>query len=126
LEADVVWLKKTFGRLDPPLAELLRIRRGSVTLPFMGGTDTLRTGTIGSVDPKGAVFMGGGDSFIMLVNWDKQGAVSSQSVVPYGSSSRPNSPHYTDQMKLFVEKQFKPVHFEWADALAHGGKPYRP
>ncbi len=126
LEQDVAWLKKIFGRLDPPLGDLMRIRRGNATMPVMGGADTLRTATIGYADPKGALIVGGCDSFILLANWDKAGHVSSQSVMPYGSSSHPESPHYADQMKLFSETRFKPVHFEWTDALAHGGKPYRP
>jgi acyl-homoserine-lactone acylase len=126
LEQDVIWLKKIFGRLDPPFEELMRIRRGNVAMPVMGGADTLRTATIGFADPKGALIVGGGDSFIMLVNWDKQGAVTSQSIVPYGSSARPNSKHYTDQMQMFSQKKFKKVHFEWSDAIAQGEKPYRP
>ena len=60
-----------------------------------------------------------GDSFIMLINWDKAGKVWSQSIQPYGSATnRPDSPHYTDQMQLFFDRKFKPVHFEWADAVA--------
>ena len=72
-----------------------------------------------------------GDSFIMLINWDKSGKVWSQSIQPYGAATnRPDSPHYTDQMKLFSERKYKPVHFEWAAAKAAakaaGNSVYRP
>lgn len=120
------YLKTFFGRLDPPMAEVFSLRRGSVQLPLVGGTDTLRAATWGIGSQNGNLKATGGDSFIMLVNWDRQGVVSSQSIMPYGSSSRPTSPHYTDQMKLFAGQGFKPVRFEWSDVLKHGGKPYRP
>jgi acyl-homoserine-lactone acylase len=63
----------------------------------------------------------------MLINWDKAGKVSSRSIQPYGAATnRPDSPHYTDQMKMFEARTFKPVHFEWADAAAHAKRRYRP
>jgi acyl-homoserine-lactone acylase len=63
----------------------------------------------------------------MLITWDKAGKVLSRSIQPYGSATnRPESPHYVDQMPLFVKGQFKPVHFEWADAVANAKRRYRP
>ena len=126
----VDWFKRNFGRIDPPLDSLFRLRRGEQNLPTGGGTDTLRTATLQlsqNADRKTIkVSVGGGDSFTMLVNWDAKGKVTSESIVPYGTSSHPDSVHYSDQMQLFVDRRFKPVHFEWKDAVAHGGKLYRP
>jgi acyl-homoserine-lactone acylase len=117
-----------FGRLDVPLFEMQRLRRGNVDLPMDGGTDALRATSIWDKeqeDFKGRVKHG--DSFVMLVNWDKAGKVSSRSIQPYGAATnRPESPHYTDQMKLFVNKQFKSVHFERAALLANAKRAYRP
>jgi acyl-homoserine-lactone acylase len=122
------YLMTHFGRLDVPLFEMQRLRRGNVDLPMDGGTDALRATSIWDneqKDFKGRVKHG--DSFIMLINWDKAGKVSSRSIQPYGAATnRPESPHYTDQMKLFVNKQFKPVHFERADLLANAKRAYRP
>ena len=126
LDAMVTSFKKTYGRLDPSLADVMRLRRGTVNLPMVGGVDALRTVKLTYDQQLKSPRVNSGDSFIMLTNWDKQGNVASQSVVPYGSSSRPDSPHYTNQMSLIAGKRFKPVHFEWSDALKHGGKPYRP
>ncbi len=118
---------KAFGRIDPPLNEVQRLMRGTVNLPANGGTDTLRAATAWEPQDDGHMRVKHGDSFIMLINWDKAGKVWSTSIQPYGAATtRPNSPHYTDQMKLFEDRKFKPVHFEWADAVAQGGKVYRP
>jgi acyl-homoserine-lactone acylase len=118
---------KAFGRIDPPLNEVQRLMRGTVNLPANGGTDTLRAATAWEPQDDGHMRVKHGDSFIMLINWDKAGKVWSTSIQPYGAATtRPNSPHYTDQMKLFEDRKFKPVHFEWVDAVAQGGKVYRP
>lgn len=116
-----------FGRIDPPLLEIQRLRRGTVDLPMDGGTDTLRaTSRWDKEQPDGKGRVMHGDSFIMLINWDKAGKVWSQSIQPYGAATnRPLSPHYTDQMKLFTAKKFKPVHFEWEDAVRHAKRRYR-
>ncbi len=120
-------LMKGFGRIDPPLGDVQRLIRGKVDLPANGGTDTLRAATVWKPQDDGRMKVVHGDSFIMLVNWDKQGKFSSQSIQPYGAATtRENSPHYTDQMKLFLARKYKPVHFEWTDAVAQGGKIYRP
>lgn len=119
-------LMKGFGRIDPSLADVQRMIRGKVDLPANGGTDTLRAATTWEPQPDGRMRVKHGDSFIMLINWDKAGRVSSQSIQPYGAATnRPDSPHYTDQMKLFVEHRFKPVHFEASDLANHARRAYR-
>jgi acyl-homoserine-lactone acylase len=120
-------LTKYFGRIDPPLFAIQRLRRGNVDLPTDGGTDALRATTRWDKASDGRGRIKHGDSFIMLVNWDKAGRVTSRSIMPYGAATtRPESPHYTDQMALFVKHQFKPVHFDRADLAAHAVRAYRP
>ncbi len=119
-------LMKGFGRIDPPLGEVQRMIHCKVNIPANGGTDTLRAATTWDPQPDGHMRVKHGDSFIMLINWDKAGHVTSQSIQPYGAATnRPDSPHYTDQMKLFVEHRFKPVHFEANDLAIHASRAYR-
>ncbi len=120
-------LTKGFGRIDPPLGDVQRLRHGTVDLPANGGTDTLRAATVWDPQPDGRMRVKHGDSFIMLTSWDKAGRVSSQSIQPYGAATtRPESSHYTDQMALFNARRFKPVYYERADLLAHAKRAYRP
>ena len=120
-------LMKGFGRIVMPLGDLQRLRRGTVDLPANGGTDTLRAATSWDPRPDGRMRVKHGDSFIMLVTWDKAGQVSSQSIQPYGAATnRPDSPHYTDQMAMFEARKFKPVHFDRGDIIAHAKRAYRP
>lgn len=110
-------LMQHFGRLDPPLGDLVRLRQGKIDLAVDGGSDTLRAATTWDVAEDGRLSLKHGDSFIMWIEWKPGQKVSSRSVQPFGAAStRPASPHYTDQMKLFVEHKLKPVHF-WRDDL---------
>ncbi len=119
-------LMEHFGRIDPPMSELLRLRQGDVDLPLDGGSDTLRASTTWQVDEDGRLSLVHGDSFIQWVEWPTDGArVSSRSIQPFGAAiSRPDSPHYTDQMQLFVDHQLKPVYFWRDDVIANAARRY--
>ncbi|QKG70199.1 acylase [Erythrobacter mangrovi] len=113
-------LKAHFGRIDPPAGELLRLRLGQVDLPLDGGSDTLRASTTWDVADDGRLAVKHGDSFIQFIEWLPGKRVSSQSIQPFGAATtRPNSPHYTDQAALFVQHRLKPVHFWREDVLAN-------
>lgn len=118
-------LMEHFGRLDPPLGEFLRLRQGKTDLPYDGGSDTLRAATTFDLAPDGRASVKHGDSFVMFVEWGRDGKVRSTSIMPFGSATtRPDSPHYADQSPLFVAKRRKPVWFEHADVLKHAVRRY--
>ena len=114
-------LLKYFGRLDPPLGDVQRVRQGSVDYPMDGGGDTLRAATSWNIDPNdGRLLIKHGDSFVMFVEWPKGGAVTSQSIQPFGAATtRPKSPYFADQVPLFSAHKLKPVHFLRSDIAAH-------
>ncbi len=124
-------LQRWFGRIDPPMGTVLRLRHGTganaVDLPMDGGNDTLRAATLWHDDPDGRLSVYHGDSFIMFVRWDRDGTVHSESIQPFGAATtRPQSPHYNDQAPLFVAHRFKPVLFDRAAFLATNPRFYRP
>ena len=124
-------LQSHFGTLDPPLGTVLRLRQGEgasrVDLPLDGGNDTLRASTLWDVEEDGRLSVRHGDSFLMFINWDRQGRVRSESIQPFGAAStRPGSRHHTDQAALFVRHQLKPVLFDRAEFLATNPRFYRP
>ena len=117
-------LTRHFGRLDPPMSEVLRLRRGpgphGVDLPLDGGSDTLRASTSWDVADDGRLAVKHGDSFILWAEWLPGRRVRSRSIQPYGAATtRPGSVHYTDQSTLFVQHRFKRVHFWREDVLAN-------
>ncbi len=124
LDAASAHLMKYFGRLDPPLQDILRLRHGpgryAVDLPLDGGSDTLRASTLWDVEPDGRLKVRHGDSYVMFVEWAPGKPVISQSIQPFGAATtRPDSVHFTDQSALFVQHKLKPVHFTRADTMAN-------
>jgi acyl-homoserine-lactone acylase len=128
LTAAIEHLTKHFQSLDPRLGTVLRLRQGTIDLPMDGGSDTLRAATLWDVDEKDGRFaVRHGDSFIQFVEWTADGAVSSRSIQPFGAATtRPDSPHYADQAKLFVEHKTKPVYFTRQQLMPHAKRRYRP
>lgn len=107
LKAASAHLNAHFGRLDPPLGEALRLRRGYADLPLFGGPDALRA--IGWKEAEdGRLVADFGDSFLMFVTWTADGDAASQSIQPFGSAvSHPESVHFSDQSKLFSSERMK-------------------
>jgi penicillin amidase/acyl-homoserine-lactone acylase len=119
-------LHEHFGRLDVPWRDVLRLRRGGVDLGLSGGPDLLHA-VYGRPGPDGHIVGAGGDSYILLVEWDAQGRVSSRSIQPYGSATTDaRSPHYADQAPFFAAGKLKPVWMDEAEIRAHLEREYRP
>lgn len=121
------YLTKHFGRLDVPLGTALRLRQGKVDLPLDGGPDVLRAMALWDEADDGRLLARHGDSFLMFMAWDRRGRVSSRSIQPFGAATtRPDSPHYADQAKMFVRHQTKPVWFRPGELRRNVERVYRP
>ncbi|GMW03511.1 MAG: 7-beta-(4-carbaxybutanamido)cephalosporanic acid acylase [Candidatus Hydrogenedentota bacterium] len=127
-------LKATHGRLDVPYGSFNRIARGSQNLPIGGGADTLHAvyslhmvdGELLSIED-GIVEGKGGDSYVLLAFWDKDGRVTSKTIHQYGSATmHPESPHYADQTPLFARRELRDVWISESDIRAHLEREYRP
>lgn len=127
LAEGATYLQAHFGKLDVPLGSFIRLRQGSVDLPMDGGPDALRAATSYDEAPDGRLLIKHGDSFIMVVTWDRLGRVNSESIQPFGAAvTRPGSKHYTDQARMFVAHRFKPVRFAPGSLRGHVERRYRP
>ena len=115
-----------FGRVDISWGDVNRLMRGDVDLPIGGGPDILHA-TYGALQDDGRLKITDGDSYVLLVIWDKDGNVSSMSVHQFGTATiREDSPHYADQAPLMANRQLKPVWFDDADIRQHLERDYVP
>ncbi len=119
-------LKAAYGRVDPEWGEVNRLRRGKLDIPVDGGPDVFRA-LYGALDPDGRLRGVNGDCYIMFVDWDPQGRLTSRSVHQFGSATLDAaSPHYADQSPLFAAHRTKPVLFTEAQLAGHVERTYRP
>jgi len=115
-----------FGCVDMPWGDVNRLMRGEVDLPIGGGPDILHA-TYGALQEDGRLKITDGDSYVLLVIWDKNGDVHSMSVHQFGAATlHEDSPHYADQAPLMVNRQLKPVWFDEADIRQHLEREYVP
>jgi penicillin amidase/acyl-homoserine-lactone acylase len=112
--------------VDVPWAEVNRLQRGDLDLGLGGGPDILHA-VVGRMLDSGRLQGRAGDSYVLMVTWDRDGQVRSRSIHQYGSATLDGtSPHYADQAPLFVSRQLKPVWLDEADVRAHLEGEYRP
>ncbi len=120
-------LNAKFGRVDPSWGEVLRFRRGEYDLAIDGGPDTLR-----AVYPSGAekdipLKAAGGDTYILYADWAPDGAEEIQTIHQFGAATLDQtSPHYADQVEMFVHGQWKKPPMTLEAVLAEASADYRP
>lgn len=118
------YLKKHFGTVNVKLGDVQRHIRGDVNLPAYGAYDVL---TAAEAKPlkTGQIRVTSGESHIQLVRFS-EGGVEVESVVPYGASDNPDSPHYTDQMEMFAKGQLKHMTLDKEELYRDAEKVYHP
>ena len=103
--------EKNFNQLGVKWSEISFLERGKKMLPVQGGPDVLRA-IYSPRSEDGILKAVAGDGLYIYVNWDKLGQQSSTSVHQFGAStSVKESPHYDDQMELFVNEKLKKTFF---------------
>lgn len=119
-------LRAQYGRIAVPWQAVNRLVRGDLNLGLGGAPDVLHA-VYGELGEDGRFHGVAGDSYILLVTWDGDGRVSSQSIHQFGSATlNETSPHYADQAPIFVQRQLKPVWFEETAVRANLERSYRP
>ncbi len=114
-----------FNNTEPSLGQLLQLKRGNVSLPVPGMPDVLAA-MYGEKQKDGTFKAVVGDSYISLVQFSKNQLPIIETVINYGASSHANSPHYTDQMPLFVAQKTKKMTLDKNEVLKTAKKIYAP
>ncbi|WP_455711166.1 penicillin acylase family protein [Streptomyces atroolivaceus] len=98
----VLALRRAGIALDAPLSDVQKVTRGGERIPIhgsIGQLGVLNVITRGQVDGEMDIVFG--SSFIQQVRFTAEGPPQALSVLAYSQSANPNSPHFTDQTKLF-------------------------
>ncbi len=125
LRVSVQALREEHGRIDPPWSEVNRLVRGEVDEGVGGGPDLLHA-VYGDFE-EGRFAGIAGDAYVLFVMFAADGTVTSEAVHQFGSATLDqDSPHYADQVELFVDRRLRPVWYEAVDILANLEVEYRP
>jgi acyl-homoserine-lactone acylase len=138
LEGILSDLERDFGTWEVPWGQVNRLERGQSggDEPFSDARESLPVP--GGPGPIGIVFnfyakaekgqkerFGvAGHSFVSVVDFGPK--IQAKSILVFGESADPKSPHYFDQARLYANQQFKPAWFYLDDIQAHSERTYHP
>lgn len=115
-----------YGSVNVEWQEMNRLVRGDVNLGIGGAPDVLHA-VYGDLEENGRFHGVAGDSYVMIIQWDANGNLTSESIHQYGSATlNETSPHYADQAPIFVQRLLKPVWFNESDIRANLERAYKP
>lgn len=118
------YLKKHFGTTQVPLGEVQRHVRGDKDWPIEGLPDQIAA-LYSRPWKNGRYKSYSGESYIQHVRFSERG-VEISSVQPYGASSRPDSPHFDDQVELYLNHKTKEISLDRKWVEAHAERTYHP
>jgi acyl-homoserine-lactone acylase len=124
LKETLAYMNTHFGSTEVALGDFIKVVRGNLEMPSFGLPDVL-TAMHGVPYKDGRLKVTAGESYIQMVRFTSEGA-SIRSMVPYGSSNRPNSPHYADQLPLYMKFQTKAMPLDRAHWENEATRIYHP
>lgn len=115
-----------FGKTDLVLGDIQKLVRGDDVRPAWGLPDVL-TAEYTEAYKNGKRKIISGDAYICFVRYPKNGGLPIiESVNTFGASMHPNSPHYKDQMTMFLNQQTKPMTLDKVTVLKNAESIYHP
>lgn len=127
LRAGCDTLRSYFGTIKVEWGTVNRNIRGDKDLPLRGFADVLSPCYPERVKGGGLKYKAKyGDTFTMLASFDSKGVQRLEALQPQGNSSRPDSPHYNDQMELFSKQQPRVISLKKEDVMKRAEKVYHP
>ena len=123
------WAKKQidthYGGEIPKLGEVQRHVRGDVNLPLGGFPDALAA-NYNEEWQNGRYKPWVADSYVHFAQWKDGQLLRMETLHPFGASTRPDSPHYTDQMQLYADQKTKVMTLDKAKIMAEAKSIYHP
>ena len=118
------YLLKHFNTTEVTLGEYQKLVRGTKELPIFGLPDVI-TAMAARPHKEGKVKVVSGESYIELVRFTPEGP-EIESVISYGSSDHPDSPHYSDQMELYAQFKTKKMTLDKETVYKEAQHIYNP
>ena len=124
LKITKAYMKTHFNSERVRLGAYQKLVRGEKELPVFGLPDVV-TAMRGEPYKDGKIKITHGESYIGLVRFTPTKTYY-ESVISYGNSRRPESPHYSDQMQLYLDFKTKKMSFDRDEVLKSALRRYSP
>lgn len=118
-------MKKHFGTLRMRMGDVQKHVRGDVEIG-VGRAPEVLASNITKPYKKGMLKTFVGDSYIMLVDFGLDGKPTIHTINAYGTSTHPDSPHYTDQMEMWAAEKTKVMTLDKEEIYKSAEKVYHP
>jgi acyl-homoserine-lactone acylase len=120
-------MKADWGRWDVAWGDVHRMRRGDLDLPIGGCSGQLGCFRVIQFRPSADTLWvaNRGDAWILAVEFRREGP-RAFSVLAYGQSDDPASPHFADQAEMFARGELKRVAFSEQEIARGLVRRYRP
>ena len=118
------YLLKYFNTTDVKLGDYQKLVRGGKELPIFGLPDVI-TAMSSRPYKDGKVKVVSGESYIELIRFTDKGP-EIESVISYGSSDRPDSKHYDDQMEMYANFKTKKMTLNKESIYKNAKSIYNP
>lgn len=119
------YLLHFFGTIDVTLGEYQKLIRGEQEYPLGGLPDVIAAMNSNYIG-KGKMRGSSGESYIMMVRYPKEGLPIIETANVFGASTRPESPHYDDQIPLFLNQKRKPMTLDIDEVRKNAKRIYHP
>ncbi len=120
-------LERHHGSFDVPWGEVNRFQRGDLDLPIAGGPDVLRAVESFVLRPDGRYVSNSGDCYILFTEWAADGTQTVETIHQFGTATLDeDSPHYADQVPLFLAQKTRRARLELEELLPHVTRETRP
>ncbi|MEY3178564.1 MAG: hypothetical protein RJB42_805, partial [Bacteroidota bacterium] len=125
MEAVKTYMLKNFGTMDLKLGDIQKLVRGNQEFPGPGFPDLLAP-EWGVPFKDGKRKITGGDAYIAFVRFPKNGLPIIETSNTYGASSKEGSPHFGDQVDLFLQQKTKPMTLDKSAVMKAAKRVYHP
>ncbi|MEQ8626917.1 penicillin acylase family protein [Ekhidna sp.] len=119
------YLIRYFGKIEVTLGEYQKLVRGNDEYPI-GGLPDVIAAMHSDYMGEGKVRAKTGESYIMMVRYPKEGLPIIETVNVFGASNRPESPHYDDQISLFLNQKRKQMTLDIEEVRKNAKSIYHP
>jgi acyl-homoserine-lactone acylase len=120
LRKAIATTKSKYGALDRAFGEVSRFKLGEIDVPgdgHVGGLGPFRVITWGSLDASGRRYPQHGETWVGMVEFSTP--IKAYGLMSYGNSRQPGTAHYSDQLQMLSDHQFRELWLQRAQIEAH-------